>query len=570
MAEEPDKKKRTIFILYVPGGGMRGIIPAVVLSRLEQLLETPAGETFQVFNGVSTGSILAAALTARDDKDPTKPKLTARDVVELFRKHGPEFFPEIPHRVPKMFVSNVLNLIEDYIDPLKSEATVISKLKSVCDDMGKNLFPKHKAYLSALQDASTARWLTASARKKALNACSQLFLSCREYSPQKGAEIAKQLTETSALLSEREVTGGLAKIFKKCALGAMNFVQRQWANNFMYDPEVPRRIYKELIGDRRMGDALRSTYISAYNLNKNRVWTFFNRKSDFFSLDPATPSVSSRHNTTLLDAVMASTAHPIAYVPYQTEDGMLFSDKAPLDTPERCVEDVMRNMPADADIKLVIMNPGEPLTAERNNDEMNNRSRYGLLGNLLKGREIAEIESYKMSDALDRLKHRIGRCNIIEITPHFTPMNRRDADNLPSDDILDASEGNIRKILYSAFSTVQTEDKKIRDLAEMLAENLHNLGQMDDEKFNRVMSKIRKTDPVVCPRPDAAGPYCDPLTDGIQESIQRLKASFTDVAKWLTPRCAQEQDNNTGMNGDGGCYGRRNGAGGPPRLSPPP
>jgi hypothetical protein len=555
MAEEPDKKKRTIFILYVPGGGMRGIIPAVVLSRLEQLLETPSGEAFQVFNGVSTGSILAAALTARDENDPTRPKLTAKDVVDLFCENGPKFFPPIPYRIPKMFVSNVLSVFEDYIDPLKAESDIVGKLKSVCRDMDKQVFPKHKVYLQKLEEASTTRWLTKSEKKKALNACSQLFLSCREYGPQRGAEIAKGLTEATALLAEREVTGRLSKIFKSATLHAMHFIQNKWSNNFLYDPEVPKKIYQGLIGDRRMGDALRSTYISAYSLNKNRIWTFFNRKSDFFSVDPNTPSMSSRNNPRLWDAVLASTAHPVAYIPHRTEDGMLFSDKAPLDTPERCVEDVMRYKPADADIKLIIMNPGEPLTAERDADNLNNRARYGLIGNLLRGREIAEIESYKMSDALDRLKARIGKQNIIEFTPHFKALSHRDAENVPSADILDASSDNIRRLLMTGLTTVRNEDAKIRELAAMMAENMRNLGQMDDAKYERVLNNIRSPDPTVCPlslQQHGDDSNCDQESHGIQESLQRLKNSFGTASQWLKPKC-REQDNDSDMNGGNDC-----------------
>lgn len=567
MAEEPDKK-RTIFILYVPGGGMRGIIPAVVLSRVEQLIETPAGEAFQVFNGVSTGSILAAALTARDVNNPSKPLLTAKDVVDLFCKNGPKFFPPIPNRMPKMLVSNVLSLIEDYIDPLKDEADIVSHLKSIFTEIKGKIDPRHQPILKALEDNSTTRWLTGAARRRAMTASSQLYLASQDYSPQRNAEIARRLTEASALLQERGTTGMLTKLFSQAALGTIHFIKKQWANNFLFDPEVPRKIYQGLIGDRRMSDALRSTYISAYNLNKNRIWTFFNRKEDFFSLDPATPSASSRNNARLWDAVLASTAHPFAYLPHQTEDGMVFSDKAPLDTPERCVEDVLRHKPKDADVKLIIMNPGEPLTADRDASMVYDHARYGLLGNLFKGREIAEIESYKMSDALDRLYNRIGKQNIWEISPHFTPSSRQDMDNMPSKDILDASDDNIRKLLYAAFTTVQTEDRKIRELAAMLAENLHNLGQMDDIKFERVMKRIRTPERMVIPRTDyATDPYCEPWSEGTLESVQKLKESFGEASRWLKPT-AFEQDNRD-MNGDPKNNGiRGTGTNGPSGLAP--
>jgi hypothetical protein len=102
--------------------------------------------------------------------------------------------------------------------------------------------------------------------------------------------------------------------------------------------------------------------------------------------------------------------------------------------------------------------------------------------------------------------------------------------------------------LYAAFTTVQTEDRKIHQLAAMLAENLHNLGQMDDVKFERVMKRIRTPERMVIPRADyATDPYCEPWSEGVLESVQTLKESFGEASRWLKPT-AFEQDND--MNGD--------------------
>lgn len=52
-----------IRILSIDGGGVRGIIPAVVLEKLEQDLQRPIHEVFDFVTGSSTGGILAISLT---------------------------------------------------------------------------------------------------------------------------------------------------------------------------------------------------------------------------------------------------------------------------------------------------------------------------------------------------------------------------------------------------------------------------------------------------------------------------------------------------------------------------
>ena len=50
-------------ILSIDGGGIRGIIPAMVLARIEDLTGKPISELFDLIAGTSTGGILALGLT---------------------------------------------------------------------------------------------------------------------------------------------------------------------------------------------------------------------------------------------------------------------------------------------------------------------------------------------------------------------------------------------------------------------------------------------------------------------------------------------------------------------------
>src|ERR1039457_6515652 len=71
------------FLLSIDGGGVRGIVPALVLARLEEITGRPARETFSFVAGTSTGALLAAAVAAG---------LPATQMVALYRDRTCEIF----------------------------------------------------------------------------------------------------------------------------------------------------------------------------------------------------------------------------------------------------------------------------------------------------------------------------------------------------------------------------------------------------------------------------------------------------------------------------------------------
>ena len=72
-------------ILAIDGGGIRGIIPALVLADLERRAGRPVFELFDLIAGTSTGGILACALCAPES-------LPAEQLVALYEEEGPEIF----------------------------------------------------------------------------------------------------------------------------------------------------------------------------------------------------------------------------------------------------------------------------------------------------------------------------------------------------------------------------------------------------------------------------------------------------------------------------------------------
>ena len=73
--------------LSIDGGGIRGVIPAVVLDHIETATGKPMSELFDLMVGTSTGGIIAVALAA-----PAAPRYSAADVLALYKDHGREIF----------------------------------------------------------------------------------------------------------------------------------------------------------------------------------------------------------------------------------------------------------------------------------------------------------------------------------------------------------------------------------------------------------------------------------------------------------------------------------------------
>ena len=58
-------------ILSLDGGGLRGIIPVLILKRIEEMTGKKIYELFDCIVGTSTGGIIAAGLTATKDGKTT-------------------------------------------------------------------------------------------------------------------------------------------------------------------------------------------------------------------------------------------------------------------------------------------------------------------------------------------------------------------------------------------------------------------------------------------------------------------------------------------------------------------
>ena len=91
MAQSADQP-RIRRVLSIDGGGIRGIIPALVIAHLEKKARKPASELFDLMVGTSTGGIVALGLSLPGEEG--SPLFHARQMVKLYETHGTEIFEQ--------------------------------------------------------------------------------------------------------------------------------------------------------------------------------------------------------------------------------------------------------------------------------------------------------------------------------------------------------------------------------------------------------------------------------------------------------------------------------------------
>ena len=91
-------------ILSIDGGGLRGLIPACLLARLEAVSGRPVREQFDFLAGTSTGALIAAGLAAG---------VPAAELVRLYREDAPRLFDGAPWRiVPRLVTGSMYDVRE--------------------------------------------------------------------------------------------------------------------------------------------------------------------------------------------------------------------------------------------------------------------------------------------------------------------------------------------------------------------------------------------------------------------------------------------------------------------------
>ncbi len=86
----PETRLALVKVLCIDGGGIRGLIPALVLAEIERRIGRRIGELVDLVAGTSTGGILACGLT-RPGADG-RPLYSAQELAGIYVEEGPKIF----------------------------------------------------------------------------------------------------------------------------------------------------------------------------------------------------------------------------------------------------------------------------------------------------------------------------------------------------------------------------------------------------------------------------------------------------------------------------------------------
>jgi len=111
-------------VLAIDGGGIRGVIPALLLHHLEHQLGASVSSLFDLIVGTSTGALAGLALVKPRPDNPKTPQYTAADLVDFYRDIGPTIFPPPP----------VSSVVMNWLRPRYSAAPLENALAALLGD----------------------------------------------------------------------------------------------------------------------------------------------------------------------------------------------------------------------------------------------------------------------------------------------------------------------------------------------------------------------------------------------------------------------------------------------------
>ncbi|MFN8397661.1 MAG: patatin-like phospholipase family protein [Bacteroidia bacterium] len=80
-----------VFLLSIDGGGIRGIVPAAILTQIEAQTGKRAYQIFDLIGGTSTGGIITIGLTSPNPMPDGKP-FTAQELLDIYKTQGGKIF----------------------------------------------------------------------------------------------------------------------------------------------------------------------------------------------------------------------------------------------------------------------------------------------------------------------------------------------------------------------------------------------------------------------------------------------------------------------------------------------
>lgn len=124
-----DRPGGKVLLLSIDGGGIRGIVPATILTQIEAKVGKQAYQIFDLIGGTSTGGIITIGLTSPNPMPSGKP-FTAEELLNIYKTQGGKIFYK-----QSMFCATCAayyaddrkgNGVEPYLQSLVSQTTTLA------------------------------------------------------------------------------------------------------------------------------------------------------------------------------------------------------------------------------------------------------------------------------------------------------------------------------------------------------------------------------------------------------------------------------------------------------------
>jgi len=121
-------------IISIDGGGIRGIVPAIILQAIEEKIkertnnkEAKLVDFVDLVAGTGTGGVIACALLTPSDGKPSHPKYTAQEIASFFIKYS-----SIIYRKPLL---HKIKTLWGFTDEKYPDKTIVKNLNNEFDDI---------------------------------------------------------------------------------------------------------------------------------------------------------------------------------------------------------------------------------------------------------------------------------------------------------------------------------------------------------------------------------------------------------------------------------------------------
>ncbi|HKV28174.1 MAG TPA: CBASS cGAMP-activated phospholipase [Candidatus Acidoferrales bacterium] len=134
-----NSSEKSIKVLAIDGGGIRGIIPAVILGELQERFGQDLWQAFDLIAGTSTGGIIALGISTKCNNGAA---YSPSELVDLYVQNGPEIFhknfltPERELILPKYSPNSLEATLEKFFQDTELQTALTPLLISSYDLQG--------------------------------------------------------------------------------------------------------------------------------------------------------------------------------------------------------------------------------------------------------------------------------------------------------------------------------------------------------------------------------------------------------------------------------------------------